>query len=74
VIFVVGKATPKQHAALSKKQKAMASAKNEHKDRSAQWEKDKAEKLNPLLQQIQPKSKKIVLVKNMRITRTKSLS
>jgi hypothetical protein len=44
VIFVVEKATLKQHAALSKNQKAMASAKKVTKDRSAHCKKDKAEK------------------------------
>jgi hypothetical protein len=38
---MVEKATPKQHAALSKKE---ASTKKDNKDRSAQWENDKAGK------------------------------
>jgi hypothetical protein len=46
----------------------MASAKKDTKDRSAQLKKDKAEKLKPLLQLLQLQSKKIVLVKEMRMT------
>jgi hypothetical protein len=51
----------------------MTSSKKDTKDRSAQWIKDKAEKLKPLLQQLQLQSKKIVLVNKMRRTRTKRL-
>jgi hypothetical protein len=62
VIFVVEKATPKQHAALRK-----------NKWPRAQWKKDKAEKLKPLLQLLKLQNKNIVLVKKMRMTRTKRL-
>jgi hypothetical protein len=55
------------------KQKSTDSAKKDTKDRSAQWEKIKLKKLDPLLQQLELQSKKIVLVKKMRMTRTKRL-
>jgi hypothetical protein len=55
------------------KQKAMASAKKYTKNRSAQWKKNTAEKLKPLLQLLQLQIKKIVLVMKMRTTRKKRL-
>jgi hypothetical protein len=55
------------------KQKAMASAKKDTKDRSSQWKKDNAEKHKPLLQLLQLQNKKIVLVMRKNMTRTKRL-
>jgi hypothetical protein len=52
----------------------MASAKKDNKDRSTQCKRIKLKKIDPLLQQLQLLNKKKVLVKKMRMTRTKRLS
>jgi hypothetical protein len=54
-------------------QKAMASAKKDTKDRSTQWKKDKAKNLKPLILLLYNLNKMIVLVKKMRMNRTKRL-
>jgi hypothetical protein len=55
------------------RQKSMASTKKDNKDRSAKWNMDKAEKLKPLLQQLQLQNKKIVLAMKKKMTRTRRL-
>jgi hypothetical protein len=57
------------------KQKAMASAKKDTKDRSAQWETDKAEKAQAFAAAASTSKQKIVLVMKMKMkmTRTKRL-
>jgi hypothetical protein len=71
VIFVVEKATPKQHAALSKKQWPLL--KRTLRKEVLSGKSIKLKKLKPLLQLLQHQSKKIVLVKKMRMTSTKRL-
>jgi hypothetical protein len=64
---VVEKATPKQHAGLSTKK---ASAKKDTHKRSAQWNNDKAEKAQSLLQLLHIQRMKIVIVMK-KTTKTK---
>jgi hypothetical protein len=71
VIFVVEKATPKQHAALSKNKWPML--KRTLRTEVLSGKRINLKKLNPLLQQLQLKGKKTVLVKKMRMTRIKRL-
>jgi hypothetical protein len=68
---VVEKATPKQHAALSKKQWPLL--KRTPKTEVLSEKRMKLKKVKSLLQLLQLKSKKIVLVKKIRMTRTKWL-
>jgi hypothetical protein len=71
VIFVAERATPKQHAALSKNQWPLL--KRTLRTEVLSGKRIKLERLNPLFQQLQLQSKKIVLVKKMRMTRTNRL-
>jgi hypothetical protein len=71
VTFVAEKATPKQHAGLSKNQWPLL--KRTLRKELLSEKSIKLKNLNPLLQQLQIQSKKIVLVKKIRMTRTKRL-
>jgi hypothetical protein len=68
---VVAKATQKQHTTLSKNQ--WPQLKRTLRIEVLSGKRIKLKQLNPLLQQLKLQSKKIVLVKKMRMTRTKRL-
>jgi hypothetical protein len=70
VISVEEKATPKQHAALKK---AVASAKMTLRKEVFSGKRINLINLKPLLQLLQLQSKRIILVKMMKMTRTKRL-
>jgi hypothetical protein len=72
VIFVAERATPKQHVELSKKQWPLL--KRTLRTEVLSVKGIKLKKLDPLLQQLQLLDKNKVLVKKMRMTRTKRLS
>jgi hypothetical protein len=71
VFFVVEKATPKHHTALSKKQRPLL--KRTLRTDVISGKGIKLKTFNPLLQHLQLQNKKIVLVKKMRMTTTKRL-
>jgi hypothetical protein len=72
VIFVVEKATPKQHAALSKKQWPVLQ--RTPRTEVLSGNRIKLKKLKPLMQLLHLPNKMIVLVTKMRMTRAKRLS
>jgi hypothetical protein len=72
VIIVADRATPKQHAELNKKQWPLL--KRTLRTEVLSGRRIEQTKLNPLLQQLQLLNKKIVLVKKMRMARTKRFS
>jgi hypothetical protein len=72
VIFVAERSTPKQHAKFSKKQWPLL--KRTLRTEVLSEKRIKLKQLNPFLQQLQLLIKKIVLMKKMRMARTKRLS